>query len=221
MLKAKALILALVLLAGCIACILSIPLVFAARQKHRNAMREKAMAVTMKQAEPLIEAINRYRKDHGKPPVSLHALIPRYLTIIPEPGALALNGWHYRANEDAAPGDWEMFVCVRGEYSPNTLGFGDRFVFLPDGNYPRLGYGGVLERVGKWGYYIEYPGKNRPCGAGWHSARCIVTCLSASNFAKSRSSMSLCPCGRSKISRFDEARQGTLRVGTDLCLRNR
>jgi hypothetical protein len=35
------------------------------------------------------------------------------------------------------------------------MGFGNRFVYHPNGEYPRYGYGGVLVRFRDWGYYVE------------------------------------------------------------------
>ena len=50
---------------------------------------------------------------------------------------------------------WALFVRVNREYAPNRWSFGDTFAYHPGGRYPREAYGGILERVGRWGYYHE------------------------------------------------------------------
>ena len=54
-------------------------------------------------------------------------------------------------------GGWELYIKVRDEYSPNFLGFGDTFVFHPNGEYSHEAYGGILMTFdnGEWGYYVE------------------------------------------------------------------
>ena len=125
------------------------------RYAHRERMRSEALPVTVSQAAPVIEAILQYSRDHGAPPPSLEAVVPRYLKQLPDAGPIAENGWHYTMEEDADAGGWSLLVWVRDEYSPNVLGFGDRFVFRPSGKYPKYAYGGVLVLFGRWGYYIE------------------------------------------------------------------
>jgi hypothetical protein len=48
-----------------------------------------------------------------------------------------------------------LFVEVRDEFSPNVLGFGDRFVFIPATNTLGRITAAFLERFGRWGYYVE------------------------------------------------------------------
>jgi hypothetical protein len=152
--KRRAVRLALEVVVGVILCMACLPVYLFWRQKHRDQMRDIALPVTIKQAEPIVDAIQRYSKEQGSPPPSLEALTPRYLQTLPAAGPIAVNGWHYRKEEPDA-GGWSLLVWVREEYSPNLFGFGDRFVFRSGGRYPTYAYGGVLVPYGKWGYYIE------------------------------------------------------------------
>ena len=82
--------------------------------------------------------------------------MPRYLKSLPPPGPVADGNWNYATSGGRVPEKWRLWVEVRDEYSPNVLmGFGDAFVFHPSGKYLRSDYGGILSRVGAWGYYVE------------------------------------------------------------------
>ena len=124
-------------------------------QLTRNRARANELPLTEQRAVPVIEAIQGYIRQHGKPPPSLEALLPTFLKSLPYAGTIAKNGWHYTTNEDKQAGGWSLLVWVRNEYSPNINGFGDRFVYRPSGQYPPKGYGGILMPVDKWGYYVE------------------------------------------------------------------
>lgn len=129
------------------------------RNANRQAMRDAELPVTIKQAAPIVAAIERYVQDHGKPPDTLNSLIPEYLSQLPDAGPVAEDGWHYSTDVDGDAGGWTLLIWVRDDYSPNIVGFGDRFVFRPSGNYPQSGYEGVLLPSSSssegWGYYVE------------------------------------------------------------------
>jgi hypothetical protein len=127
----------------------------AQRQKRREQMRVTALPITVKQAQPLIGAIERYRKENSALPKSLSILAPKYIRQIPSAGPAAKGGWHYQVTTDWQSGGWSLSIKVRDEYSPNVMGFGDTFVFHPSGKYPDAAYGGGLRIFGKWGYYVE------------------------------------------------------------------
>lgn len=126
---------------------------------HRARVRQvrpAGLQATTRQAAPLIRAVERYAADHGSPPPELNRLVPRYLPRIPEPGPMAQGGWRYSVGEDARGGArWSLWISVRREYSPQFWGFRDVFAYHPTGEYPREAYGGVLEQIGRWGYYYE------------------------------------------------------------------
>jgi hypothetical protein len=125
------------------------------RQNKREQMRATALPVTIKQAQPIIRAIKRYRREKRTFPPSLRALVPTYIGQIPAAGPVAKDGWHYRVTPDWQSGGWSLGVRVRDEYSPNIVGFGDTFVFHPSSTYPNLAYGGALIPLDRWGYYVE------------------------------------------------------------------
>jgi hypothetical protein len=119
-------------------------------------VRPRALNETMQQGEIVIVAINKYAAEHAKPPADLKTLLPRYLSKLPEAGPMAEDGWHYAVSEDAITGGWKLRVKVPDEMSDNSwFSFGDVFVYHPSEKYERNDYGGVLKRVGKWGYYYE------------------------------------------------------------------
>lgn len=127
------------------------------RQYNRDQMRHSAFPVTMTNGQQLARAIKSYDREHGSPPEKLSLLLSKYIQQIPDAGAAAKDGWHYQIHTDGQFGGWELFIKVRDEYSPNFLGFGDTFVFHPNGEYARKAYGGVLMTFdnGEWGYYVE------------------------------------------------------------------
>ena len=127
------------------------------RQYKRDRMRHNALPVTMKNGQQLERVIKIYNREHGSPPEKLSLLLPKYIQRIPDAGAAAKDGWHYKIHPDGKFGGWELFIKVRDAYSPNFLGFGDAFVFHPNGEYSQKAYGGVLMTFadGKWGYYVE------------------------------------------------------------------
>ena len=125
------------------------------RQNRREQMRATALPVTIKQAQPIIRAIERYATENSAPPKSLSSLVPKYIQQISAAGPAAKDGWHYQANSDWQSGGWSLSIKVRDEYSPNVMGFGDTFVFHPSGKYPNTAYGGGLIPFNKWGCYVE------------------------------------------------------------------
>ena len=126
------------------------------QQSKRAQMRARDLPKTIQQLQPLIRAIERYEQDHGKPPTSTVQLAPKYLQQLPYAGPVAKGGWTYGLSDPKKTGGWTLSVRVRDEYSPNLfMGFGDTFVFQPNGKYPQSAHGGKLLPFGKWGYYVE------------------------------------------------------------------
>jgi hypothetical protein len=128
------------------------------------------LGTTSANAAPVITALQRYTTKHGAPPPALKALIPTYLPAFPAPGSAARmdsrvsppfsqgqDGWFYRPQGENQPvGVWVLGIEVRKDFCPRCgFSFGDYFVYQPNGSYPNKAYGGILERVGAWGYYHE------------------------------------------------------------------
>jgi hypothetical protein len=119
---------------------------------------------TMQGAAPIIAAIRKYEKDHGRPPERLQELVPRYLPIIPSPGNVSRSiNWEYirtispreGGSEEPHNDKWSLGIQVRGDFCPRCYSFGDWFMYHPSSIYPQVAYGGVLEKVDDWGYYHE------------------------------------------------------------------
>ena len=131
-----------------------------ARNSALWASRLGELNVTARQAQPVIAGIQAYTQATGQPPRSVDELVPRFLPALPDPGPASQHGWEYWRDGPRPWGargqPWVLGIRVRKDFCPRCpLGFGDYFVYHPGGVYPRSGYGGILEPVGRWGYYHE------------------------------------------------------------------
>lgn len=102
---------------------------------------------------PLVQAIHRFEDKKGCPPNSLEELIPDYLDSIPHTGMGAYPDYKYEVSEDANSwrgNPWAIYI----DTPSGGINF-DMFMYLPDHNYPEMGYGGYLERIGDWAYVHE------------------------------------------------------------------
>ena len=100
-------------------------------------------------ADPVIAAIEKHVTNTGAPPATLQQLVPTYVKAIPA-GLPPLEiqsgpdiGKAYHGNE------WILSASVGW-----LMNF-DRFLYFPNQQYPERGYGGTLERVGRWAYVHE------------------------------------------------------------------
>jgi hypothetical protein len=105
-------------------------------------------------AEPLIEAVRQYERNHGAPPESLQSLVPTYLPEIPSTGMGAYPNYGYVTGAECRnryrENPWALTVAT-----PIALVNGDQMLYFPRQNYPEDGYGGSLERVREWAYVHE------------------------------------------------------------------
>jgi len=140
-------------------------------QEGRAEGRRELLQATIRSARPVIEAIRRYERERRAPPPTLDALVPDFLDALPLPGGPAAGGWEYwadvpggrveggrwhRVRLESSAGGWALGIAVRKDFVPRfPYNLGDYFIYHPSGSYPRSAYGGVLERVGDWGYYHE------------------------------------------------------------------
>ena len=102
-------------------------------------------------SEPLVTALHKYVQEEGRPPVALQDLVPRYLPGIPKTGMPAYPEYRYSTETDWWDGNpWVLYVdCMSGFFNF------DMFMYFPEQNYPKRGYGGFLERIGEWAYVHE------------------------------------------------------------------
>ncbi|MBI2300441.1 MAG: hypothetical protein HYU66_16120 [Armatimonadetes bacterium] len=113
--------------------------------------RMSAMAGVALRAEPVIGAIERFRKREHRPPGSLRQLVPNYLDKLPTSGLRSYPDFRPELAAEPSPGApaaaWELVL-------PGPRGwFGeDVFCYRPDQNYPDYAHGGTVTRVDGWGY---------------------------------------------------------------------
>lgn len=107
----------------------------------------------IQRSDPLIEAIHAYEKKQGEAPEKLTALVPSYLSELPSTGVGSSPRFHYlrATGTNLVMGDrWTLQV------RPPQVGIGfDTLFYIPSENYPKRGYGGTIETVGRWAYVHE------------------------------------------------------------------
>ena len=112
-------------------------------------VRMQSFHVAANRAEPVIMAIEKHVANTGAPPATLQHLVPAYIAAIPDRLPPIEIQWGpeipkaYRGNE------WILSASVAW-----LLSF-DRFLYFPNQQYPERGYGGTLERIGRWAYVHE------------------------------------------------------------------
>ena len=118
------------------------------------AVRRAGLRAFVARAEPVVRAIHQYERDHGSPPVSIDALVPRYVS------SDALRKFRLRAcnapelrvlpRDEEFPllASWEVeFTCPNLEMMAL-----DQLLYRSVPLYPRrAGY----ERFGNWVYYWD------------------------------------------------------------------
>ena len=103
---------------------------------------------------PLVQAIRGFENEKGHPPNSLKDLIPEYLHSIPDTGMGAYPNYKYIVGEESRKcwdnNPWVLYI----DTSSGGLNW-DMFMYFPNQNYPKRGYGGALEQIGYWAYVHE------------------------------------------------------------------
>lgn len=103
-------------------------------------------------AAPLLQALERYREDHGVYPGTLDELQPDYLAGVPGTGMICYPDFKYEAPGEAKPeaGGYSLYVnCLL-----MWCGF-DTLHYWPSQDYPQKMCGGVVERIDGWAYVHE------------------------------------------------------------------
>ncbi len=120
-----------------------------------HVIRTKQFEALAERSRPLIAAISRFEKEHGKPPVKLDELVPAYLKEVPRTGMGAYPDYEYKvstaeAGPDHLAATWELSV-------PCSIGMlnWDVFYYLPTEKYPEHDYGGSVEPIKNWAYVHE------------------------------------------------------------------
>lgn len=121
--------------------------------KYSDTIRMQGFERLSVEAAPLVAAIHAFSKTKGHPPLSLNSLevnFPQGHEIKGEtlPEFQYLTGETARERYHGNP--WVLLL-----ETPTGPFKWDKFVYYPEQNYPSLGFGGWLERVGDWAYVHE------------------------------------------------------------------
>jgi hypothetical protein len=99
---------------------------------------------------PLVATLREYETLHGSPPTSPADLGPTAPPL--ETGLKAYPRVLYEtSNADATMSGNRWILRVEAFRGTGW----DQFIFLPNANYPKVGFGGTIERVGEWAYVWE------------------------------------------------------------------
>lgn len=131
--------------------------------KQWQTTKRQELLAAVRRVEPLRDSLEAYRTEHGQYPKKLEELVPGHIAAIPGPGDPFKGEWRYErvASSNEVEDAYDLYVSVPREYTPwlagggGVLSFDDCFSYRPDGKYERLDHGGVLERIGEWGFYHE------------------------------------------------------------------
>ena len=94
-----------------------------------------------------------YAQQYGNPPDSLENLVPDFLPTVPQTGMGAYPEYEYKVGDEALKFTGNSW-CLMVQTSQGLLNW-DIFIYFPNQDYPKRGYGGVLEKVGDWAYVHE------------------------------------------------------------------
>ncbi len=124
---------------------------FPASERIGYKVRMQAFHKLADRSKPLVDAIRSFDRKYGKPPESLQALVPEFITLVPSTGMGAYPEYRYTANPTNFLGNpWALVV-----FTPSGGINFDQFMYFPLTNYPTNGFGGWIERVGDWAYVHE------------------------------------------------------------------
>lgn len=108
----------------------------------------------------IIQAIESYRKQEGKPPDSLEDLIPEYLDKIPGTGIRAYPYFEYKIPKDPYSNyEKKLYEEYNAVYELRVNFYRilswDCFFYWPSERYPEFIYSGGTEIINKWAYVHE------------------------------------------------------------------
>jgi hypothetical protein len=116
-------------------------------------VRDHAFESLAVRSQPLVGAIHAYRSKYGRAPANRDQLVPEFLAEWPDTRMAAYPEYRYILVSDATMYEGNEWILeVR---TSNGVMNWDSFLYFPAQNYPRSGYGGVMERVGEWAYVHE------------------------------------------------------------------
>lgn len=133
-------------------CLIFVVVLFASA-RIGNRIRMSAFASFADRSVPLVTAIKAYEQTHGKPPDSLDALIPEFLSAIPHTGMGAYPNYQYAVAEGAYRdgNPWTLVV-----HTPTGVIDFDELFYYPLQNYPSYRWEtNRVERIRDWAYLHE------------------------------------------------------------------
>ena len=104
-------------------------------------------------SRPLVKAILSFETKYGKPPEQLEQLVPDFLSAVPNTGIGAYPTYEYTTIADKAV--YEGNPWILKVQTPSGGINWDMFMYFPKQNYPKTGYGGMLEPIEDWAYVHE------------------------------------------------------------------
>jgi hypothetical protein len=84
-----------------------------------EAAEQASFSVISNNAQPIIEALENFKRDNGTYPTALIELVPDYLKQVPSPGIIGADSYGY----EKRTGSYEVFV---------RIGIEDRFLYIPE-----------------------------------------------------------------------------------------
>ncbi len=123
-------------------------------------IRESSLERVSQRGEPIIQAIEAYRKHESKIPESLEDIVPEYIDEIPGTGIRAYPVFDYEIPKGIDQHYKEIFEKhhaiyeLRVDCPIGALNY-DCFIYWPSESYPDKMYGGVTELINKWAYVHE------------------------------------------------------------------
>lgn len=136
----------------CLSCVVYIATAFPCF-RVANSVRMHGFGKLAERSAPLVKSIYDYEAKYGNAPENLEALVPEFIPSVPNTGMAAYPDYYYMVGERARKWDgnpWILYV----ETPSGGINF-DKFMYFPNQNYPKRGYGGSLERIEDWAYVHE------------------------------------------------------------------
>lgn len=133
---------------GLIYCLVTFLCIQVSTSIRKNEFHELAI-----KTQPLIDSIIEYHKKEGAYPEALSALVPNYISKVPTTGIPVYPKYIYTLStnkKEWSGNPWALYVN-----SPIGIINWDIFLYLPNENYPKVGYGGWLEKIDNWAYVHE------------------------------------------------------------------
>ena len=107
-------------------------------------LRRQIFVAAAKRGEPLAEAISKFERQKGHPPLRLAELVPSYISALPSTGMVTTPDFSYHVYSQTKEPRWELTV------QPVELPNADGLFYWPQGNYPGQIVEGHIERTDDW-----------------------------------------------------------------------